>query len=265
MLEYKVHQEEFEEYVIFLHGIGGNSTVFGKQLNEFKKQYNVITIHLPGHGKSPSVKSYDERFSIELNLREVLKVMDHLNIDRAHFVGVSLGSIFIHALMQRYPHRVKSAVLAGCITRFSPFAAILLKLGDGIKSLMPFLWLYRIFAYIMMPKNNHAVSRKLFIREAKKMNRECFLSWYRLTPFVKSTYQLVQTKASHIPKMYISGREDHLFVKALEEDIQGDPSAEIVFLDDCGHVCNVEKPKEFNDHALRFLSRQAGCRLKRVQ
>ncbi|WP_175989165.1 alpha/beta fold hydrolase [Bacillus sp. Marseille-Q1617] len=264
MLEYRVHQGEFEEYVVFVHGIGGNSNIFGKQLHAFKKHYNVVTIHLPGHGQSPSVKSYDEKFSIELNLREVLKVLDHLKIERAHFVGVSLGSIFIHALLQRYPHRVKSAVMAGCITRFTLFASILLKLGDAIKAFIPFMWLYKIFAYIMMPKKNHAVSRKLFIREAKKMNRHDFLSWYRLTPYVKSTYMGVQKKSSNIPKLYISGKEDHLFVKALDRDIQGDPSAEKIFLEDCGHVCNVEKPKEFNDYALEFLSRQKRIPLRKV-
>ncbi|MCA1053679.1 alpha/beta hydrolase [Rossellomorea aquimaris] len=265
MLEYKIHQDKFKEYVVFLHGIGGSSTIFGKQLHVFKKHFNVITIHLPGHGNSPSVKSYEEDFSIDLNIREVLNVLDHLGIERAHFVGVSLGSIFIHALLQRHPERVLSAVMAGCITRFTTFASILLKLGDTIKSFIPFMWLYKIFAYIMMPRNNHAISRKLFIREAKKMNRHDFLCWYRLTPFVKSTYERVQEHASHIPKLYISGKEDHLFVKALEKDVREDRSAEKVFLDDCGHVCNVEKPKEFNEHALDFLIRQQTMSLRKVQ
>jgi pimeloyl-ACP methyl ester carboxylesterase len=265
MLEYKVHQGNFGEYVVFLHGIGGNSKIFGKQLDAFRKHYNVITIHLPGHGQSPSVNSYGEEFSIELNLREVLKVLDYLKVDRAHFVGVSLGSIFIHALLQRHPDRVQSAVMAGCITRFTPFASMLLKLGDVIKPFIPFIWLYKIFAYIMMPKKNHAISRKLFIREAKKMNRHDFLSWYRLTPYVKSTYQFVQDRTSHIPKLYISGKEDHLFVKAMEKDIQGDPSAKKIILNDCGHVCNVEKPKEFNHYALTFLFNQQGVPLRKVQ
>ncbi|MDT9024111.1 MULTISPECIES: alpha/beta fold hydrolase [Rossellomorea] len=265
MLEYNVHQGVGKEYVVFLHGIGGNSRIFGKQLDIFKKSYNVITIHLPGHGESPSVESYNEKFTIDLNVREVLKVLDHLKVERAHFIGISLGSVLIHALLQTAPNRVKSAVLGGGITRFNLLSNTLLKIGDAVKNIIPFMWLYKIFAYIMMPKSNHKVSRKLFIREAKKMNRNDFLGWYRLTPYVKSTYASVQERASHIPKLYISGKEDHLFVQSLDQDTKGDPSATKVFIEDCGHVCNVEKPREFNRLALDFIYKNQGVPLRKVQ
>ncbi|NMH71006.1 alpha/beta hydrolase [Bacillus sp. RO3] len=265
MLEYDVHQEVGKEYVVFLHGIGGNSSIFCKQLDVFKKYYNVITIHLPGHGNSPGIECYNGNFTIDLIVEEVFKVLDHLKVERAHFIGISLGSVLIHALLQAHPNRVKSAVLGGCITRFTILSNTLLKIGDAIKEMIPFMWLYKIFAYIMMPKSNHRISRKLFIREAKKMNRNDFLAWYRLTPYVKSTYSSVQEKASHIPKLYISGKEDHLFVKSLEQDTMGDPSSTIIFIKDCGHVCNVEKPREFNRLALEFIYKNQDVPLRKVQ
>lgn len=265
MLEYNIHHGVGKEHVVFLHGIGGNSRIFCKQLETFKKYYNVVTIHLPGHGNSPGVESYNEPFTIDLIVREVVAVLDEIGITKAHFIGISLGSVVIHELMQKVPHRVKTAVLGGCITRFAFVSNTLLKLGHAVKSIIPFMWLYKLFAYVMMPKSNHKISRKLFIREAKKMKRKDFLGWYRLTPLVKSTYASVQEKASHIPKLYISGKEDHLFVASLVEDTKGDPSAEKVFLDNCGHVCNVERPSEFNRLALDFLYKNQDLPLRRVQ
>ncbi|WP_064093537.1 alpha/beta fold hydrolase [Rossellomorea aquimaris] len=265
MLEYKVQQGVGKEYVVFLHGIGGTSNIFGKQLPVFNKNYNVVTIHLPGHGQSPSIQSYNEEFTIELIVKEVLKVLDHIKIERAHFVGISLGSVLIHAILQIAPNRVKSAVLGGCITRFTFFTKSLLLAGDTIKRFIPFMWLYKTFAYIMMPKNNHKISRMLFIREAKKMKRNDFLGWYSLTPIVRSTYECVQEKASHVPKLYISGKEDHLFVDSLKRDTKNDPSAKRVFIPDCGHVCNVEKPKIFNQLALDFLFQNQDVPLRKVQ
>ncbi|MCA1058977.1 alpha/beta hydrolase [Rossellomorea aquimaris] len=265
MLEYTVHQGVGKEYVVFLHGIGGTSKIFCKQLETFKKYYNVVTIHLPGHGKSPGVESYDEPFTIDLIVREVVEVLDEIKIERAHFIGISLGSVVIHHLMQQAPERVKSAVLGGCITRFTLFSNTLLHIGHAVKKLIPFMWLYKLFAYVMMPKSNHSISRKLFIREAKRMKRQDFLAWYRLTPYIKATYACVQERAAHIPKLYISGKEDHLFVDSLDEDTKGDSSAVKVFLEDCGHVCNVEKPSEFNRLALDFIYNNQNLPLRKVQ
>ncbi|TMU87609.1 alpha/beta hydrolase [Bacillus sp. BHET2] len=265
MLEYNVQQGVGKEYVVFLHGIGGNSKIFSKQLETFKEFYNVVTIHLPGHGHSPGIESYNEPFTIDLIVREVVDVLDDIGMEKAHFIGISLGSVVIHELLQKVPHRVKSAVMGGCITRFTFFSNTLLKLGHAVKNLVPFMWLYKLFAYVMMPKSNHKISRKLFIREAKKMKRKDFLGWYRLTPYVKSTYANVQERASHIPKLYISGKEDHLFVRSLKEDTFGDTGATKVFLDGCGHVCNVEKPNEFNRLALDFIFIHQDVSLRKVQ
>lgn len=253
MLEYNVHQGVGREYVVFLHGIGGTSSIFCKQMETFKKHYNVVTVHLPGHGNSPGVDTYNEPFTINLIVREIVKVLDEIGVRQAHFIGISLGSVVIHELMQQVPDRVQTAVLGGCITRFNLLSNTLLQAGHAIKGMIPFMWLYKLFAYVMMPKRNHRISRKLFIREAKRMKRKDFLGWYQLTPYVKSTYASVQERASHIPKLYITGKEDHLFVRSLDEDTKGDPSALKVFLDGCGHVCNVERPTEFNRLALDFI------------
>jgi pimeloyl-ACP methyl ester carboxylesterase len=46
-------------------------------------------------------------------VRDVVRVMDHLNIEKAHVVGYSMGGFVVGRLLVDYPHRVSSAVIGG--------------------------------------------------------------------------------------------------------------------------------------------------------
>lgn len=255
MLDYKYYQGGGLDHIILLHGIGGDSQIFYKQIDEYKNKFNVLAIHLPGHGKSPDTDAYEKKFTYDLVVEEIGKTMDFLGIREAHFVGISLGTIIIHHILQKEPERVISVVLGGTITGFNLFSKTLLLMGRLIKGVTPFMLVYSLFANIMMPRRNHKKSRELFIREAQKMTRSNFLSWFDLIRNADTTYQTVQEASGHIPKLYISGDEDHLFVKVLEKDIKGDANAQMIILNHCGHVCNIEKPQEFNLASLTFIEK----------
>lgn len=255
MLDYRLYKGRGSEYIVLLHGIGGSSNIFYKQLKPFLKKYNIVAINMPGHVKSPDIDSYKGRFSFDLIVSEILQTLDHLSIRKAHFVGVSLGTIIVHHLLQTEPGRVRSAVLGGAITRLNLFAKSLIKFAWIIRDFIPFMSLYRILAWILMPRGNHKGSRRFFIQEAYKMKRKNFLAWYPLAGAVKTTYSKVQEKSADVPKLYISGAEDHMFVRELAEDLRGDGSSELVILEHCGHVCNIEKADEFNELSLEFMDK----------
>ncbi|MBB6453382.1 pimeloyl-ACP methyl ester carboxylesterase [Salirhabdus euzebyi] len=254
MLEHEIHSKiAGNEYIILLHGFGGNSSIFYKQIELYKKYFNVITIHLPGHGNSPSVHTY-KGFSHSLVAQEVVKTLDVLKIKKAHFIGVSLGSIIIHWILKESPNRVKSAILAGAMTKFNPFSSLLYSIGNLVKTIVPHLWIYTLFAYIIMPKTNHKKSRSIFIREAKKMNRKDFIGWFNTMKYLKRSYVGVPLKAKGIPKLYVSGREDHLFLTSLQKDILKDKDASMKIIENCGHVCNIEGYELFNQLTIAFLN-----------
>ena len=69
MLYYKEYLLSPEaEWVVFIHGAGGSSAVWFKQLKDFRKHFNLLLIDLRGHGKSTvseSEKHYKD-YSFEL-------------------------------------------------------------------------------------------------------------------------------------------------------------------------------------------------------
>src|SRR5690606_31799833 len=154
-------------WVIFIHGAGGSSAVWYKQLKDFRKEYNLLLIDLRGHGKSVDLSQviWSDSYTFERVTYDVIEVLDHLAIPPAHFMGVSLGTIIARQLAELEPQRVKSLVFAGAVTRLNIQSRILVFLGNTFKRVIPFMWLYKLFAFVIMPRKQHAESRNLFIRE----------------------------------------------------------------------------------------------------
>ena len=265
MLFYKTHTlSPKHDWVVFLHGLGGNSNIWYKQVAEFKKHYNLLFIDLRGHGKSVDYKPELDDYNGEVLSKDVVKVLDFLAIEKAHFAGISLGSVILHAIHIYAPKRVMSMVLGGAIIRFTPLAKVLLKMGDLLKGVVPYMWLYKLFARILMPREHHKHSRNLFIREAKKLRRKEFIKWYKFASKVPAIYPKVDTEKNAIPKLYIMGDQDYMFVGPVQEDTVKDKSAAVHIIEKCGHVCNIEKYTEFNQEAIKFFKEQERIKMEQI-
>jgi len=172
MLHHKVlPNSNSSEWTIFIHGFGGSSNVWFKQVREFQQHFNVVLIDLRGHGKSQGLPK-KRKYSFELIAQEVAEVINYLHIQKAHFIGVSLGSIVIRQLAVNYPKMVKSMIFTGAVTQLDIKSRFFLKLGRTLQPVLPYMALYKLFANIMMPKKNHKESRTIFIEEAKKTNEK---------------------------------------------------------------------------------------------
>ncbi len=265
MLHYKTHVlGPKHDWVVFLHGLGGNSNIWYRQVAEFRRHYNLLFIDLRGHGKSADYKPEIATYNAEILSKDIVTVLDSLSIEKAHFAGISLGAVLLHGMHIYAPHRVISMVLGGAIIRFTPFAKVLLKIGDLIKGFVPYMWLYKLFARVLMPRKRHEESRNLFINEAKMLRRKEFIRWYKFAAKVPAIYPQVDTEKYAIPKLYIMGDQDYMFVGPVQQDTAKDKSASVHIIEECGHVCNVEKYKEFNQKAINFFKEQELLKVEEV-
>jgi pimeloyl-ACP methyl ester carboxylesterase len=256
MLYYKSYlHESSHEWVVFIHGAGGSSSIWFKQIKAFSEHFNVLMVDLRGHGKSKLTANRLRKYTFQEISRDILEVLDHLRIQKAHFVGISLGTIIIRTIGELQPARLKSMILGGAITRMTIFSNFLMHFGNITKRILPYMWLYGMFAFIIMPRKRHKASRMLFIAEAKKLAQKEFLKWYKLTSEVNPLLRYFKEKDLRIPTLYLMGAEDHMFLEPVKRVVKEHQSAWLEIVPDSGHVVNVDQPEHFNRSAIAFIQK----------
>lgn len=254
MLSYTTHlHNKTNQWVTLIHGAGGSASIWFKQIRAFKEHFNLLLIDLRGHGNSKE-QATDEKYTFDLVSEDVIEVMNHLHISSSHFVGISLGTILIRNLAQNHPTRVSSMIQAGAIMKLDIRSQVLMKLGVVFKSVIPYILLYKFFAFIIMPRKNHKVSRTLFVKEAKKLKQNEFIKWFKLASEINPLLKKFRAIDTGIPTLYVMGEEDHLFLQPIELLVEQQQSAELIVLENSGHVVNVEKAALFNEKTIAYLN-----------
>lgn len=243
------------EWVVFVHGAGGSSSIWYKQIRRFSTQFNVLVLDLRGHGNSKPVlkDAFKNKYTFDAITNDIIEVVNFLKIKKAHYVGISLGTILIRNLAENYPHRVKSMIMGGAVMQLNTKSQILMRLGNSFKSVVPYMYLYRLFAFIIMPKKHHKKSRLLFINEAKKLYQKEFLKWFKLTSEIKPLLRLFRTQDVKIPTLYIMGEEDHLFLPSIKALSKAHTLSKLLVVKNCGHVVNVDAAMVFNTSSIQFI------------
>src|SRR5947209_5910950 len=100
------------EPIVLLHGWMGDSSMWGRlDTNPATKEYQLIAVDLRGHGKSD--KPHDpDKYGPEM-AEDVVRLLDHLKLPKAHLVGYSMGAIVAGKVAATHPERVLSVTYGG--------------------------------------------------------------------------------------------------------------------------------------------------------
>lgn len=99
--------------VLFIHEMGGNCRSWEPQLRYFARSHRCIAYNARGYPPSSVPVDYRE-YSQETAARDAIAVLDGLGIERAHVVGLSMGSFATLQLGLDFPERALSLTVAGC-------------------------------------------------------------------------------------------------------------------------------------------------------
>ena len=91
------------EPLVMIAGFSAAQSLWKSQIPTFKKQFQVVIFDNRGVGKSDKPKGpYSPRMMSE----DTIKLMDYLNIKKAHILGHSMGGLIAQEIAINYPERI---------------------------------------------------------------------------------------------------------------------------------------------------------------
>ena len=111
----RLHDEEVGDGrpLIFVHEFGGDLRSWENQLRYFGRYYRCIAFNARGYPPS-DVPEDVGRYSVERAADDIAAVLDHLAIDQAHVVGLSMGGFATLHFGLRHQARARSLTICGC-------------------------------------------------------------------------------------------------------------------------------------------------------
>lgn len=237
-------------WVVFFHGFGGSSDTWNKQISEYSKIYDLLLVDFHGN------EACTEELTVPGLCAQIIEIMDVNKIEIANIVSISSGSLVALAFAATYPERVRSMALGGGIIKFNLRTGLLLTIARILKNSVPYMNLYKFFAYAIMPGENHRRSREIFVREAEKLGHDEFCKWIDFIPQLKKNkvyISQINNLSKKISMLYIMGDCDHLFKKSIIKAAPDLKDSSVVIIPKCGHVCSIENSELFNAASIGFF------------
>lgn len=244
----------YEQYgqgddVVFLHGAGGNHLSWFQQVPAFAARYRVTLYDARGWGLSRGEAAGRFVFGTDL-----VALLSHLGIERAHVVAQSMGGRAVAGLARLAPHRIRSLVLCGTTAGATNDRIRALQdelagergdgslrdhaLAPGFEEAHPELaTLYRQIAALNPPRRRGLLGRP--------------------PPSYRGSMHETLA-ATGAPILFVVGEHDRITSPAMIREASAlIPGSRVVEFEGAGHSAYFEQAARFNETVLAFLA-QAG-------
>jgi 3-oxoadipate enol-lactonase len=250
-----VEDEGDGEAVVCVHGLGGTSNSF-TPLMPVLARYRVVRIDLPGSGRSHRVEG---ELSIARMVDAALSVCSRLNVERAHWVGHSMGTIVLQHLAVAQPKLVRSLALFGPLPA-PPDAARAALRTRAAKARSEMVAGMQAIADALVVAATSADTRQrlpgavAFVRESLMRQDP---EGYARSCEALADAQPAAIERIEVPTLLVTGDEDAVappqVSRAMSERM---PRARAVVLPRCGHWTPIERPDECARELRDFLAAQ---------
>jgi 3-oxoadipate enol-lactonase len=248
-IHYYVSGSRENDLIIFLHPAFADHRAFDNQIDLFATNYRIITMDMPGHGLSQSGKA-----KIDHTIHHIHSIMESEGYQKAHFVGVSMGSLIAQYFALYYPDKVHSmTVLGGYDINADNKELNKAQRSENIKWIFKALISMNSFRqYVARVSVNRPEEQARIYDMAKLFNRKSFLAMSGLANVVKHREDVIQNH----PLLILSGEKDlELAIRMSKKWHEENPYSQFHLIENAGHCANMDDPEAFNRIVMNFLKK----------
>lgn len=241
-------------FLVLMHGIGGNRTNWHAQLPALAPHCTAVAWDARGYGGSDD---YDGALDPLDFARDLLRVLDHYGVEKAHVAGLSMGGMVAQDFYAMHPERVATLMLfdtsSGLNTtmtaaqreefvrlRIAPLLA-----GKEPRDMAPTV------ADTLIGRRSSRASWQQLVDSMAALHKESYIKSVRANT-TRMAYP--DPKKIGVPTLLVFGEDDRLTTpgvgRHMERDIKG---SRLVIIPTAGHLSNIEQPDAFNTAALEFV------------
>ena len=248
------------EPLVLIMGYVAHSGWWFRQIPVLSQKYMVVAFDNRGTGRSDKP---DASYTTEMMAGDLAGLLEHIGIDAAHILGVSLGGMIAQHFVLNYPQKAISLIL-GCTTCGGPHGIIpdvealqvLFDMGriqkltpeERIRKTLPFLWSQEFI------DSNPEINEQFIDKVVEYVTP--LQTYTRQTEAIKGHDTYERLPDIKVPTLVIAGDADRLVPvensRLLASRI---PGAELVMLSGIGHGFFIQAEDKANKTVLDFLRR----------
>ncbi|MEE2745529.1 MAG: 3-oxoadipate enol-lactonase [Pseudomonadota bacterium] len=239
-------------WLTFSNSLATSLDMWESQVQYFRENYNILTYDTRGHGSSAATIG---PYSLEMLADDVIELWDSLNIEKSHFIGLSLGGMIAQNLALNYPDRLLSVLIcdsrADCTGPYREnwYKRIPNVEQNGLEILVD-ASIERWFTERFREENHNK------IEQMKNMIRNTSVDGYvGCANAILDLDNLNKLAEINVPTGFIVGAQDSgtppEAARAMHKKVQ---NARYFEIDPAAHISNVENPQAFNKIVKDFLN-----------
>ncbi len=231
---------------LFIHGAGGDSRLYHRQLDYFSGRCDAVAVDLPGHGRS----LLEGPVSLDLYRDTLLRVIEELGIQRCIPVGHSMGGGIAFELYKSIPRRVAGMVFVatGAVLPVSPLVFDLLEKDYDS--------LCELAVKLSYGRGVDEKTRQMALRQMHEAGKEVVEADFRICGGFDYTGECPDV---NVPVLIIANSEDKMVPLEVSETLKKCPMARMEVIEARGHMPHLQSHEEVNPLLTDFYASLEGC------
>ena len=249
---YYVTGDKEKELIVFLHPAFADHRCFDKQVDYFAKEFRVVTIDMLGHGLSKVGKTKDK---IDSTIYHIDTILKNEGYSKAHFAGVSMGTLIAQYYSLHFPDKVRSmTILGGYDINADNKEISKAQRSENIKWIFKALFSMNSFRrYVASVSVSQALEQARFYEMAGLFTRKSFISMSGLGNILKQRNNIIR----NYPLLILSGDKDIELAKRMSKKWhESEPTSKFQMIENAGHCANMDDPIKFNSIVMSFIKQE---------
>ena len=239
-------------WVTLSHSLFCDGSMWDPQMAALEARFTVLRFDTRGHGKTDAP---DGAYTLEQMADDALGLLDALQVERTHFVGLSMGGMIGQHLALKAPRRIDRLVLADTVCRFPPEARALWPGRIRIAEAQGTAALAESTLARWFTASYRATHPEVMARIAALIGATPVAGFVGCAQAIPRMDTLARLPGLNRPTLVIVGEQDIGTPPAMSQEIAAAiPGARLEIIAEASHLSNIEQAEIFNRLLLEFLA-----------